>query len=358
MHQDLYCRECLALNGISEFDSIDKIASLYNEINEYDKNNILIENLCFSGGGVKTFSYIGGLEILQEYGLLNNIKRIASASAGSIIALLVAFKYNTNEMKEMLYKPHNDFLDRSSWSFSNMISIFKGNYGLHSGNIISLRMKELVNAGFDKSFPDFRKEKAKEKNTDTYDPTFNDLYEKFGVEIVFSATNLTRERVEYLCPRNHPDMPLYIGARISMSYPLIYEYVTYNNCAYTDSICSFPICLFSDNSDTNLLSSEPNMFDKTLGFYNHFPINENSENPSKNGFISYIYSIIQASQTYIESADIRVINKSHDFDDHTISAFIKHLKLFDLDCQIDKLQDCATLYKIKTLLWMKKKLQK
>lgn len=46
-------------------------------------------NLVFEGGGVKGIAYVGALEVLQEEGILQNVKRVAGTSAGAMMAVLV-----------------------------------------------------------------------------------------------------------------------------------------------------------------------------------------------------------------------------------------------------------------------------
>lgn len=361
-----FCKECLLINGLETYNETT-IVNKYNYIRDViiDKN-IIIENLCFSGGGIKTIAYIGALQILDSLNLLNGVKRIAASSAGTPIALLIAFKYNITEIHEMLFKNHNHYLDRSLLSVSNIISILRGNYGLHSGNIIVDETKKMINDSFDKHFPEFRK-------SPDYDPTFNDLYNLFGMELIITGTNISKKRQEYFCPKLTPDMPLYLATRISMSYPFIYEYINYNGSIYIDSICSYPLHIFYDGHDILLPTLDVNIFDKTVGFNNYNietndqiiinnttpqsqimnMIEENSNIPI-NGFIDYIFSIIKTAQQFIEKAEMRSID-THlpgNYFKHTICAILKHIDVFDLNPTDIQRSDAVTLYKIKTLEWL------
>ena len=55
------------------------------------------KNLVFKGGGIRGISYIGALEILEKYGILSQIDRVAGTSAGAITATLVSFRLNHQE---------------------------------------------------------------------------------------------------------------------------------------------------------------------------------------------------------------------------------------------------------------------
>jgi predicted acylesterase/phospholipase RssA len=58
--------------------------------------------LCFSGGGIKTISYIGALEVLQEAKLLISIREYLGVSAGAFVAFCLAIGYSLTEMLEIM----------------------------------------------------------------------------------------------------------------------------------------------------------------------------------------------------------------------------------------------------------------
>ena len=47
-------------------------------------------NLVLSGGGVKVISFVGALRILEEKGLLKNVKQVSGVSAGAWLAFMIA----------------------------------------------------------------------------------------------------------------------------------------------------------------------------------------------------------------------------------------------------------------------------
>lgn len=52
-----------------------------------------IENLVFKGGGVLGIAYSGGVEALDEAGILKDIKSVAGTSAGSIMSAILSLGY-------------------------------------------------------------------------------------------------------------------------------------------------------------------------------------------------------------------------------------------------------------------------
>jgi predicted acylesterase/phospholipase RssA len=397
LERDIYfCKDCLKINKLEDYSEgtmREKYQQIKKklEVGRATGKDIVIENICFSGGGIKSMSYVGALQVLQDFNLLNNVKRIAASSAGTPLALLLAFRFTIQEMRDLLFKDQSHYLDRSkSWLLTRVIPTLTGNYGLHAGTVIVDEMKKLVNDSFDKHFPEFRKKRALDRNIPEYDPTFLDLNEKFNIELVIIGTNLNKKTVEYFCPRLTPNMPLYIAARISMSYPLMYEYVNYNGYSYIDSVCSYPLHIFYDGDDDTLVKNpltehillptlDLNIFDKTIGFNNYnietdgniednpestphnyiIDLIENNNSTPIKGFIDYILSVINTAQYFIEKSEIRMVNshKKDDYFKHTVCAILKHLNAFDLSPSVDQRSDAVTLYKLKMLQWIDDKVR-
>ena len=65
----------------------------------------------FSGGGIKGFALVGGLQVLEENGY--KFQRTAGTSAGSILAALVTAGYTSKEIEQFLREMNiSDLLDR------------------------------------------------------------------------------------------------------------------------------------------------------------------------------------------------------------------------------------------------------
>lgn len=75
------------------------------------------ENLIFQGGGARAIAYIGAIKVLEQRGILHDVKRVAGTSAGAITATLIALGYSSEEIyKFLVEKPLTDFLDFApSW---------------------------------------------------------------------------------------------------------------------------------------------------------------------------------------------------------------------------------------------------
>ncbi|HNB55310.1 MAG TPA: patatin-like phospholipase family protein, partial [Anaerolineales bacterium] len=60
------------------------------------------KNLVFQGGGVKTLTYHGALQVLEEMDVLPQIERVAGTSAGATVALLVSLRLGAEEIVRLL----------------------------------------------------------------------------------------------------------------------------------------------------------------------------------------------------------------------------------------------------------------
>ena len=61
-----------------------------------------IEYLALEGGGGKGYAFLGALEILEEKGVLAQIKGFAGASAGAIAAMLLSIGYDSKRLQTYL----------------------------------------------------------------------------------------------------------------------------------------------------------------------------------------------------------------------------------------------------------------
>jgi NTE family protein len=247
------------------------------------------EYLVLSGGGVKGISFVGALWELNKMGVIydeNNklkLKGFAAASAGSIIATLLAVGYSIDELnKIMLDLDFANIVDdkigyiRDSYNFITKYGICKGQY--------------LYN---------FIGELIKEK-TGNPDYTFKQLYTDKNIKLVMSVTNLTLNKTIYLHPQHADEMyseiPIRVGVRMSSSVPFLFEPYMYNNCLFVDGgmLDNYPIDVFDvedpNNMDELYLDVTPNY--KTLGL----KIIANTHNNECN-----IHNIYDYTCSYVET---------------------------------------------------------
>lgn len=231
------------------------------------------ENLVLSGGGVKGYTYIGIIKALTEKGVLNNIKNINSCSAGSFFGLLICLKYSYEEIYKILININL----QSKLNFYNnsidIITLFIEQYGLDDGKELMRIVDIFIKTKFNKK-----------------DVTFKELYEYSNINFIITTTNLTKNKTEYFNHELTPNINVSLILRMSISLPIIFTPVSFNNCLYVDGglTNNFPIDYFNKN------------IEKTIGVSLCY-ISDNKLDSIDN----YIYSIISCIYNCIDIDKIK-----------------------------------------------------
>ena len=66
---------------------------------DHEFKRSLYRNLVFSGGGVRGIVYLGALELLDQFRIVDNIERVAGTSAGAITAAMLSFRLSIRKQK-------------------------------------------------------------------------------------------------------------------------------------------------------------------------------------------------------------------------------------------------------------------
>jgi NTE family protein len=188
-------------------------------------------NLIFEGGGVKGIAYVGAMQILDQRGLLGQIRRVGGASAGAINALILALGYDVREQHELLRGTEfRTFMD-DSFGLIRDIRRLAREFGWHRGDFFSTWIGEVVKAKMGS-------ERA----------TFGDLREAGKPEVHMIGTNLSTGFSEVFSVERHADMPVAEAVRISMSMPLFFAAVRQGprRDVYVDGgvMLNYPVKLF------------------------------------------------------------------------------------------------------------------
>jgi len=199
------------------------------------KENLEPVNLCFKGGGVKGCAYVGVYKALQENGFIKNVQRIIGSSAGAIFASAVALKIPPEQLQEIILQTDfSKFKDQTWGELYNIIDHF----GYYSGDYFYQWYSNLLKT-----------------ITGNESITFQQVFEKFNIDLVITASDITEGELCYFSKDTTPNMELRIAVRCSMSIPFFYipvqipqnEKVHY----YIDGGCmnNYPIDYFSDSTE-------------------------------------------------------------------------------------------------------------
>lgn len=182
-----------------------------------------MSHIVLSGGGLKGLALIGFMKALQE----NNIKptAISGASIGAIVGTMMSIGYRHDELYEFIeYFNYDDVCDFE-------ISDFMEEGGIETGNKITRLLQAMIKNKLHK-----------------YCITFEEHYEKTNVWLIINASCLNTQTCTYFSYKTHPKMYIHEALRMTMSLPLWFKPVHYNNSLYVDGglLDNFPIKPFID----------------------------------------------------------------------------------------------------------------
>jgi len=214
---------------------------------------VQFRNLVFEGGGVKGIAYVGAMQVLDQRGLLRDIRRVGGTSAGAINALIFALGFDTLEQREILESADfRKFMD-SSFGFIRDIRRLAKEFGWNKGDFFSGWIAELI-----------RRKLGSER------ATFADLAAAGCPELHVIGTNLSTGFAEVFSVERHPGMALAEALRISMSIPLFFAAVRHGPRpdVYVDGgvMLNYPVKLF-DRARYIDMEAEPDAA-RTTEYYN------------------------------------------------------------------------------------------
>ncbi len=180
--------------------------------------------LCFSGGGIKAFAHIGALKALEEKNM--KFDMVSGTSSGSIIAVLYALGYTSDEMYEILkkYVGKLRYVDIKNIFKIILGLLFTGKIvvdGLNSGNVLTKAIKDI----------------CKENNI----KTINEI----KMPIIIPAVNIKNGGVVMFCSKEVrksitdevqyiTDVPIDVAVRSSCGYPGVYSPYKYKDLQLVD----------------------------------------------------------------------------------------------------------------------------
>lgn len=215
-----------------------------------------IENLVFSGGGVRGVVYPGVIEVLEELQVLDSVKRVAGTSAGAIIAMLVALGFSARQIHEDSDNTNfAKFMDRDDASFWDAIGLSivskafdllnEQKKGIYKGDIIHawIQIKVFEATGNPRAtFKDLHAASIE-------NPLFKDLF--------LTGTDIISHALWEFSWETTPDVAVADAVRASMSFPGAFENIFIDvggmKRPFVDGgvIAMYPMHLFDDTTKLN-----------------------------------------------------------------------------------------------------------
>lgn len=213
-----------------------------------------IDALGLCGGGARIFSYLGVIDVLEEYSL--KFKRYSGSSAGAIMASLLFLGYGSSELKAK-FKWITDHLlmdydiDLSGLSTTNKMRSALQYFILH-------RVQDEIQ----KHKKWFQSDEAKAFLREAVNPgkiTFETIAKlkricpdlNFAEELIITGTNTTLGCTEIFSLSTTPNMEIAEAVKISASLPVIYKPTQLGPYSYTDGgvLNNLPLDYFSHSKD-------------------------------------------------------------------------------------------------------------
>jgi predicted acylesterase/phospholipase RssA len=293
--------------------NIPEITSLWQQAENFQslerESRPPIENLVCEGGGVKGLVYAGALKVMEENGVLQNIKRVAGSSAGGIVSLLLAVGYSPSEIESVM-KDEVDFkslMDRRvSFDPTRVINaagmkvgvtdiamLFK-HKGLYKGNAFVELAKQLVSRKIEEKLKKIIQENdniiierlrnqghlnglnetdVEAMIQDHIDRRYLGLLDKYYIddassitfeqlnnlakaypelhfkELFVTGTKLSDASLKVFSADTDPNMSIVDAVRITMSFPFGFEPVLYQGEYYADGgiADNYPMQIFDQD---------------------------------------------------------------------------------------------------------------
>jgi len=147
---------------------------------------------------------------------------------------MIAMGLNSKQLEKLFLHIETDQL--IDINTDNILSINE-NYGLDTGKRIEDFIKIIL-----------------QKKYNNPNITMNQLFLITNIHLTFTSVNLDSNQIEYINHINYPDLPVYLGIRMSSSVPLFYNVVKYNNQHFIDGgvLLNYPISYFKENLEDTI----------------------------------------------------------------------------------------------------------
>jgi predicted acylesterase/phospholipase RssA len=194
----------------------------------------MVKNLILSGGSMKGLAYIGMIKCIEEYNIVKSIDNYVGTSIGACVCFCLLIGYTYEELYDVFI--NLDINKARNIQIDNILN-FGNTYGVDNGDKIVKILKVFL-----------------KKKLQVNSISFNELYEKTHKNITIIGSCLNTTSVEYFNLKNSPNMDVIDALRISISIPLFFTPVIYENKYYVDGALTnnYPIDICVNNNKETL----------------------------------------------------------------------------------------------------------
>jgi NTE family protein len=217
-----------------------------------------IENLVFSGGGIKGVAHAGAVRAMDRLGALASVRRVAGSSAGALSAMAMACGYTADDMLWLAGLPNFQYFKDDSLGIVRDLYRLFTSYGIYKGEALERYIAMIpVQTGLspDITFADLRRLAA--------EPSSSRAYRELSVP----AVNLTTQRLVVFDADSSPNMPVAEAVRMSASLPLFWPSVVRKGQHMVDAglLCNCPVHLFDSREPCGKRIPNPGTMGVFLG---------------------------------------------------------------------------------------------
>lgn len=255
------------------------------------------KHLIFCGGGIKLYTFIGAIKVLEEKKILNNVETFVGTSIGGLVAALLNIKYTHDELYKLIgLLKLNEFIN------IDIGNLYNNNYGLDDGAQIESLIRTL-----------FKAKLGKDRIT------FKELYNLSEKHLIITATCLSTRKIEYFDYIKYPDLDVIDGIRMAITIPLFFTYQTYKNKIFVDGgvLDQYPVHVLKDKPIEEILGLRLGEINRNISF-------------NIDSIQSYFMNIIRCMMEEIEL--LRLDNK---YNKNTIY-YENTLSSVDMDIDLEK----------------------
>jgi len=227
-----------------------------------------IRHLAISGGGTIGLIFYGALKESNLIGLWNieDIETIYGTSAGTIVAVIIAMKFD--------WKIIDDYIIKRPWQNVFQINMSQVLSSFHERGIFGIKIIEQI---FQPLFS------AKDMSMDI---TVGEFYQKTKIDIHMLTTNINTIELINISHKTHPEWRLIDAVYCSCALPILFKPLIIDSACYCDGGClrNYPVL------DCIAEGADP---DEIFGLCKHSKMNPSSNLVNTDSsFFDYLYSII------------------------------------------------------------------
>tara|TARA_R110002153_G_scaffold273471_1_gene444448 strand:+ start:23459 stop:24295 length:837 start_codon:yes stop_codon:yes gene_type:complete len=191
------------------------------------------KNLVLEGGGVLGIAYVGAIEELATRGILDGITNYAGASAGAIMAGLLACNASPAFLRDEYMKTDLAAIMKIPINVVTLFNVYMY-YGANTGDAFCQWYGELIH-----------------NLTGNREITLGEILAT-GHDIRIAVVNISQQRVEMLNGVDDPLLPLVKAVRMSAGYPGVLTPTEHNGSLYIDGgfLNNYPIDAFGITDET------------------------------------------------------------------------------------------------------------